>query len=151
MSKHNGRAVESVVEWQAKLRAAFMAELTGDDVRQIVRAQIDAAKEGNQAAARLVLSYGVGSPSVPIELPPEPTRAKWAEPVVPPKPERLPSNATVAADIKQIRDSRIATLANRHERGMRLEPEPTPEEEVETEPPPPSSHRNGHSPTSRLN
>jgi type VI protein secretion system component VasF len=46
----------------ANLRAALFDELTEDRLREVVRALIDAATEGDVSAARLVLQYSLGNP-----------------------------------------------------------------------------------------
>ena len=43
------------------LRAALFDELTEDRLREVVRALIDAATEGDVSAARLVLQYSLGT------------------------------------------------------------------------------------------
>jgi hypothetical protein len=47
----------------AAFRQEFMAAVTGEDLAVIVRALIDKAKDGDCAAARLVLQYTLGKPA----------------------------------------------------------------------------------------
>jgi hypothetical protein len=46
----------------AQLRAALLEEITEEDMRTILRAVIERAKEGDLQAAKLVFSYTVGKP-----------------------------------------------------------------------------------------
>src|SRR6516162_3209900 len=48
--------------YTAAMRKAFADEATGDDLRQIARAMIDKARQGDVAAAKLVCSYTMGKP-----------------------------------------------------------------------------------------
>jgi hypothetical protein len=47
----------------ARLRSAFCRGLTEDDVEAIAAALIAKARDGNVAAAKVVLSYGIGKPT----------------------------------------------------------------------------------------
>jgi hypothetical protein len=47
----------------AALRAAIMAAVTEQDIREVVAALVTRAKDGNVAAARILLSYTVGRPT----------------------------------------------------------------------------------------
>ena len=47
----------------AALRAVLLREVTGDDLRAVVRALIDKAKRGDVAAIREVLDRAVGKPT----------------------------------------------------------------------------------------
>ena len=46
----------------ARLRSALLGAVTEDDMRHLARSLVDRAKEGDAAAAKLVLAYCVGRP-----------------------------------------------------------------------------------------
>ena len=50
------------------LRQAFFSALTASDVSEIVHSLIDQAKDGNVAAAKLVLEWSIGRPGVLVHL-----------------------------------------------------------------------------------
>jgi len=51
----------------AKLRQAMLEALMPDDLRAILAQMVEAAKQGDVAAARLVLAYGVGKPAPAVD------------------------------------------------------------------------------------
>lgn len=53
--------VSAIVSWQVKLRQAMFDAVTEDDVKEIVRAHVDAAKKGDAAAIRFVTDVLLGS------------------------------------------------------------------------------------------
>lgn len=76
----------SVASWQAQMRQAMFEALDQDAIREVVAAMLDRAKKGDIQAARLLLTYAVGSPTVNVKnavfvdgqrapLPSPPTRA----------------------------------------------------------------------------
>jgi hypothetical protein len=57
----------SVADWQARLRVALFEALDPDAIREVVAALVDKAKKGDIQAARLLLTYAVGSPTVSVK------------------------------------------------------------------------------------
>jgi hypothetical protein len=53
--------------FSAQMRKAFAEEASPDDFREVARALIDKAKEGDVAAAKLVLSYTLGKPLAGVD------------------------------------------------------------------------------------
>lgn len=51
----------------AGLRSAVLDALSPDDLKEIIRRMIEAAKEGDVAAARIVLAYTVGKPAATVD------------------------------------------------------------------------------------
>ena len=51
----------------AALRAALLAAVTDDDLDAVTRELVRQAREGNLAAARLLLSYALGKPAAPVD------------------------------------------------------------------------------------
>jgi hypothetical protein len=51
-----------IQSWQAKMRSVVLDVIDEDEVRAVLEAMLVKAKGGDLAAARLVLSYAVGSP-----------------------------------------------------------------------------------------
>jgi hypothetical protein len=51
----------------AHLRQVMLGCVSDEDVRAIVQRQLDKAREGDTAAARLVLAYVVGKPAAPVD------------------------------------------------------------------------------------
>lgn len=54
-------------EWMARLRAAMFNAVTERDMQELVASLLEKAKKGDLGAARLLLSYVVGSPNLQIE------------------------------------------------------------------------------------
>jgi hypothetical protein len=52
----------------AALRAAFLKDLTRDDIKEIVATLKAQAKKGDVAAARLLLSYSLGKPDKAVDV-----------------------------------------------------------------------------------
>ncbi len=50
----------------AAMRQEFFAAVTGEDVAAIARVMIEKAKEGDVAAARIVLQYTLGKPAARV-------------------------------------------------------------------------------------
>lgn len=57
----NGHDMAAVVGWQAKLRQAIFNAVTENDVREIVQAQVAAAKKGDKQAIKFVMEYVLAS------------------------------------------------------------------------------------------
>jgi hypothetical protein len=55
-----------VASWQMQMRSAMFESLDPDAIRAIVAGLVSKAKAGDMAAARLILSYAVGSPVVQV-------------------------------------------------------------------------------------
>jgi hypothetical protein len=51
----------------AALRTALLATVTEQDMEEVARALVRQAKEGNLAAAKLLLSYTLGKPAAPVD------------------------------------------------------------------------------------
>ena len=51
-----------IATWQSKMRAVVLETVNEDEIREILKAVIEKAKDGNLQAARLILSYAVGNP-----------------------------------------------------------------------------------------
>jgi len=64
--RHNGSGVPArqpdIIGWQAQMCDIVLEEINGDAMRQVIRAMVAKAKGGDLPAARLILSYAVGSP-----------------------------------------------------------------------------------------
>lgn len=56
------------IAWQEKLRQAIFESVTEEDVKGIVRAQVDKAKAGDKAALKFVMEYIVGAKNQPTKL-----------------------------------------------------------------------------------
>jgi hypothetical protein len=68
---------ETVMEWQTRMRTAFIDGVTEDDMRGVVKALVAKAKSGDMGAIRMLLTYAVGTPASgsadeAIEMPPAP-------------------------------------------------------------------------------
>ena len=50
----------------SRLRSLIVEELADGDLQAIVRKMIADAKDGDKAAAKLLLSYGIGKPTDPV-------------------------------------------------------------------------------------
>ena len=50
----------------SRLRSRIVEELTDDELQAIVRKMIADAKDGDKAAAKLLLSYAIGKPTDPV-------------------------------------------------------------------------------------
>lgn len=50
----------------ASLRSAMLKSITDEDIAAIINRMIEAAKEGDLNAAKLILSYAIGRPDAPI-------------------------------------------------------------------------------------
>ena len=59
----------------AFVRTTLLDCVTAEDVQDIYRALVEQAKEGNVAAARLLLGYLLGKPGAAPDLAPEPAHA----------------------------------------------------------------------------
>ena len=57
----------SIVAWQTELRIAVFDAVKASDIREILRAQIEKAKNGDARAAEFVLRYCVGTPTVRVD------------------------------------------------------------------------------------
>jgi hypothetical protein len=51
-----------IISWQAKLTAIVLETIDEEEIREVLKAILKKAKEGDLAAARLILGYAVGSP-----------------------------------------------------------------------------------------
>src|SRR5262245_11975481 len=51
----------------AALRLALLASVTEEDLEAITQELVRLAKEGNLAAAKLLLSYALGKPAAPVD------------------------------------------------------------------------------------
>lgn len=80
-----------IPSWQAKMRSVFMGSVGESEIESIVDAVVQKAKLGDLQAARLLLSYAIGSPQndVPTRSAPVLVEMKPAV-VVPELPEPLP-------------------------------------------------------------
>lgn len=58
---------KDTVSWQAQMRAAVVNSISEDDVREIIAAQVKKAKEGNESAAKFVLTHVLGTNS-PVNI-----------------------------------------------------------------------------------
>lgn len=60
----------TVASWQAKLREAIFNAVTEADVAEIVKKQIDLAKQGDKSAIKFVMDYvlGAGTGGQPMKL-----------------------------------------------------------------------------------
>jgi hypothetical protein len=73
MKSGNGKSVvhvpshQEVIDWQAQLRRALFEALDANVIREVVGAMVEKAKKGDIAAARLVLTYAVGNPTVNVK------------------------------------------------------------------------------------
>jgi hypothetical protein len=94
-----------VVSWQLSLRQAMFEALDADSVREIVRKLVERAKDGDLAAARLVLNYAVGGATVKVNNAVIVTNA--------PLPS-APSEGLPGSDL------RFSDMARRAERGQPL-------------------------------
>lgn len=56
----NGHDVADVLSWQTRLRQAMYDAVSEDDVKAIVKAQVDAAKKGDKAA-KFLMDYVLAS------------------------------------------------------------------------------------------
>lgn len=52
-----------IASWQARMRAAVLDVVDESAVRDVLKAIIERAKNGDIQAARMILSYAVGNPS----------------------------------------------------------------------------------------
>jgi hypothetical protein len=52
----------------AALRAAFLKDLTRDDIKEIAATLKAQAKKGDVAAARLVLAHSLGKPAQAVDV-----------------------------------------------------------------------------------
>ena len=60
----DARAVHS---WQSQMREAVFEALDAQAIRDVVGAMVEKAKKGDIQAARLLLAYAVGSPTVHVK------------------------------------------------------------------------------------
>lgn len=58
---------QAFTAWQDQMRTAFFEAVTPDDLREIVEALLVKAKAGDLGAVRILLSYGIGSPTVKVK------------------------------------------------------------------------------------
>lgn len=61
------RKMNEFTDWQTRMRTAFFEAVSEDDMRQIVESLVAKAKAGDMAAIRMLLSYGIGSPTVKVQ------------------------------------------------------------------------------------
>lgn len=57
----------TVQSWQSQMRQAVFEALDADAIRDVVGAMVEKAKKGDIQAARLLLTYAVGSPTVHVK------------------------------------------------------------------------------------
>lgn len=93
---------ETVLDWQTRMRMAFIEGLGEADMKEVVKGLVNQAKAGDMAAIRMVLSYAVGTPSARgadscEELPPAPI-PKVISKALPRTPEKLTAFAKRAAN-----------------------------------------------------
>jgi hypothetical protein len=62
-----GKTRVEIQDWQATLRQALFEALDSDAVRDVVTALVEKAKKGDIQAARLLLTYAVGTPNVSVK------------------------------------------------------------------------------------
>lgn len=98
---------QSVQSWQAQMRRAVFEALDQDAIRDVVGAMVDKAKKGDIQAARLLLTYAVGSPTVHVKN----------AVIVPDQPAPLPTPPSKATPGTELR---MVDLATRAERGLPL-------------------------------
>jgi hypothetical protein len=95
-------AIENVIDWQTRMRMAFIHGLSEADMTDVVRSLVKRAKEGDMAAIRMVLTYAVGTPTgaqradTCEELPPAPV-PRAATKALPKTPDKLSALAARAA------------------------------------------------------
>lgn len=58
---------ETVADWQVRMRQAFLANVDEACIADVVKAMVEKARKGDLAAARLLLTYAIGSPTVMVE------------------------------------------------------------------------------------
>jgi len=77
--KQNGHNVPArqpdIIGWQAQMCDVVLEEINADAMRDVIRAMVEKAKGGDLPAARLILSYAVGSPGRRDREDPGPTPA----------------------------------------------------------------------------
>lgn len=105
---------EETLSWQLQMRQALFEALDQDAIREVVGALVEKAKKGDIQAARLLLTYAVGSPTVNVKnavfvdgqrtpLPSPPTKAL---PRTNGKIEALGKRATNGNELFDSRDAR---------------------------------------------
>jgi hypothetical protein len=85
----------TIASWQAQMRRAMFEALDEDAVRDIVAGLVEKARKGDLAAARLVLTYAIGSPTVVVK------NATISAQAPPPLPQP-PSKAAPGSDLRMV-------------------------------------------------
>lgn len=101
-------AVLSESEWRGSMRGEFLARLSTDTMRKVFDKLIDRALDGDIAAIKLLLAYGVGPPAPATPVESEPVDAP---PRSPAKVETMEKRAALGLAVHHPADGERRTLA----------------------------------------
>ena len=104
---------QTVQSWQAQMRQAVFEALDQDAIRDVVGAMVEKAKKGDIQAARLLLTYAVGSPTVHVKnavIMPSHDAEGYPTAPLPAPPSKAPPGSSL----------RMVDMAARAERGAPL-------------------------------